>query len=252
MKLFIITALTAFTTMVAGAQTTETRDAKPATALEVKNGIQVVLTQGTTPSLKVEAQSTDQLYNVATVYRKGTLRIYLKDAEGVLAPVKVYVTEPNITSVTAANGGSIKMDGRLDTETIDIKLAGGSGFNGEVNTTGQLHVKAASGSTFRGAVHAGHFYGEAYAGGVIKAVGEAATARVYSRGGTIHAGKLLTKATEAIALNGAAVFVYTKEHVKVETDAASTITYYGDPQTASTGDDTYSIQRDTQKLSLNN
>lgn len=252
MKSFIITALTAFTTIVAGAQTTETRDSKPATALEVKNGIQVVLTQGTTPSLKVEAESTDQLYNVATVYRKGTLQVYLKNAEGVIAPVKVYVTEPNITQITAANGGSIKMDGRLDVATADIKLAGGSGFNGEVITKGELHIKAASGSTFRGAVHAGYFNAEAYAGGVIKAVGEATTARAYSRGGTIHAGKLLTKTTEAIALNGAAVFVYTKEHVKAETDAASTITYYGDPQTASIGDDTYSIQRDTQKLSLNN
>jgi hypothetical protein len=252
MKSFIITALTAFTTIVAGAQTTETREAKPATALEVKNGIEVVLTQGATPSLKVEAQSTEQLYNVVTVYRKGTLKVYLKTVEGVIAPIKVYVTEPNITSVEATNGAGVKINGRLEEETMDIKLAGGSGFNGEVKTTGELHIRAASGSSFRGAVHTGYFHAQAYSGGVIKAVGEAVTAKVYSRGGTVHAGKLLTQSTHAIALNGAAVFIHTKERVEVETDAASTITYYGDPVTAVTGNDTYSIQRDTQKLSLNN
>jgi hypothetical protein len=252
MKLFIITALTACSTLVAGAQTTETRPAQNATTLEVKNGIQVVLTQGTTPQLQVEAQSTDQLYNVATVYRKGTLSVYLKNPEGVVAPVKVYVTEPSFTKIEATNGAGIKLDGHINSPDLSIKLAGGSGFNGEVNTTGALHVKTTSGASFRGAVHAGHFHAEAYSGGVIKAVGEAPTAHIYSRGGTVHAGKLLTRQTEVTALHGAAVFVYTKEHVKLDTDAASTITYYGDPATAVTGNDTYSVQRDTQKLSLNN
>jgi hypothetical protein len=49
MKSIIFTALTAFTTLTAGAQVTETREAQNVNTLEVKNGIEVVLTQGTTP-----------------------------------------------------------------------------------------------------------------------------------------------------------------------------------------------------------
>lgn len=252
MKLLIITALTAFTTMIAGAQTCETREAKLATTLNVQNGIELILAQGATPTLKVEAQNTAQLYNVITVYKKGTLKVYLKNTEGVVAPVKVYVTEPAITTIEASNGAGVKLNGRLDAETVYINLTGGSSFNGEVNTKGELHVKTVKGATYRGVAHADYFHAEAYSGGVIKAVGEALTAKIYSLGGTIHAGKLLTQSTQATALNGAAVFIYTKNGIQAETDAASTITYYGDPENVVTGSETYSIQRETQKLSLNN
>lgn len=252
MKSVIFTALTAITTLTAGAQVTETREAQNVNALEVKNGIEVVLTQGTTPQVKVESANAGMLYNIATEFKKGTLKIYLKNAEGTLGAVKVYVTEAALKEITVTNGASVKLNGALNQEALKLYLSGGASFTGEVNTTASFNVKASTGAVFRGIVHSGNFDTDVTSGAVVKVVGTAANANVYSNAGTLQGGKLVTEKAMVTARNGATVFVNTTERIQTDTDAASTITYYGEPKQAVMAAETYSIERETKKLTLNN
>lgn len=252
MKSIIFTALTAVTTLTASAQATENREAQNVSSLEVKNGIEVVLTQGSTPQVKVESATANGLYNIATDFKKGTLKIYLKNAEGALGTIRVYVTEAALTDIKVSNGASVKLNGALNQEALTLNLSGGGSFTGEVNTSAKFRVKATTGSVFRGIVHSGNFDTEITGGAVIKVVGTATTANVYSNAGTLQGGKLVTEKAIVTARNGATVFVNTTERIQTDTDAASTITYYGEPKQAVMAAETYSIERETKKLTLNN
>lgn len=254
MKQFIITATAALTTIMAQAQVTETREAKNATSIEVKNGIELIVSQGETPALKAEAANAEVLNNLVTEFRKGTLKVYFKNssADMVYAKgVKVYVTEKDIAHIKVTNGAVLKTGTPLKTDDIDVQLSNGGSFSGELYTTGTCHIKTTGGAGFRGTVHANKLRAVALSGGFIKVLGQADTTEVFSNGGSVQAAKLICKSASVMAQANAAIAINASELVEADSDASSTVTYYGDPKRAVTGNNTYSIQRDTQKLTLN-
>jgi hypothetical protein len=254
MKQLIITAITALTAIMAQAQVTETRTAKPATTLEVKNGIEVVYTQGNTNTLKVEANSREALDNVATEFKGNTLKVYIKnqtDLRPQVSIVRVFVTQPQITSFKVTNGAVVKAAGILEVADADIKLETGATFIGNIKTTGTCRIVSKNGSGFRGTVNAGKFKGDVTGGGYIKVSGNAADAQFFCSSASIQAGQFICKTADVMAKNASAVAIYTNTAIKISTDASSNITYYGDPAEIHLGDNAYSIQRATQKLTLN-
>lgn len=255
MKSSIITALAALTGFMAQAQQKETRTAENATGIEVKKGIEVIVTQNESPSLTVEASSRALLDNVATEYKKGILKIYFKEEEtNTIAnanSVKVYVSEKEITNLTASGSALVKLDGKVTAENMDIRLSGGATLSGDLAVSGNCHIKATTGSGFRGVLHGGTLTGDVLGGSFIKITGNTNDVKLYVSGGSVIAGKLLCAKADVQALNSSAVFVNASSFIKAEADGTSTITYYGTPHTAITGSNTYSIKRETQKLTLN-
>ncbi|MFP9113733.1 GIN domain-containing protein [Flavobacterium sp. RHBU_3] len=255
MKSTIITAFAAFMGFTAQAQQKETRAAENATGIEVKKGIEVVFTQSETPSLTVEASSRELLDNVATEYKKGILKIYFKNDEAnTLAnanTVKVYVSENEITNFNLSNGSLLKLNGKVKAENLDIRLSGGATLIGELEVNGTCSVKAATGSGFRGVLHGGTLTADVLGGSFIRATGSVNDVKLYVSNASVQVGKLLCTKADVQAQQNSVVFVNADNYIKAEADGTSTVTYYGEPKTTITGTNTYSIQRDTQKLTLN-
>jgi len=255
MKSTIITAFAALTVFMAQAQQKESRAAQDVTGIEVKKGIEVIVTQSETPSLTVEASSRELLDNVATEYKKGVLKIYFKNEEvNTLSnanTIKVYVSEKEITNFNLSNGSLVRLSGKLQAESMDIRLSGGATLMGELAVKGNCYIKASTGSGFRGVLHGGTLAGDVLGGSFIRVNGSVNDVKLYVSRGSVQAGKLICTKADVQSLNSSAVFVNTSSYIKAEADATSTVTYYGEPKTAITGTNTYSIQRDTQKLTLN-
>lgn len=254
MKQFIITAFAALTGIMAQAQVQETRTAKAATSLEVKNGIEVFYTQDNSPLLKVEADSRETLDNVATEYKGGTLKIYIKDqalVSGHAAGVKVFVTQQTVDNFKVSGGAVVHSAGVLQLENLDIRLETGATFTGSIKTTGTCHIISKNGSGFRGIIHAGRFKGDVTGGGYIKISGSATDAQFFCSSGSIQAGQFICKTADVFAKNASAIAIYSETAIKIDTDASSSITYYGEPAKIDIGQNAYSIQRATQKLTLN-
>ncbi len=141
MKQLLITALLAITGIGAQAQKSETRKSEDFKALEVQNGIEVIFTQSKSSELKVETDNSNNLQNIITEYRRGTLKVYMREQDGkniIQGHAKVYVSTENITDFKAITGSSIKISGKLTTDALTVKLATGASFSGEVQCLGKM------------------------------------------------------------------------------------------------------------------
>jgi hypothetical protein len=254
MKQLVITALLALTGLGAQAQTSETRKSNDFTTLDVKNGIEVVFTQSNESSLKVEADSRNNLDNIATEFKNGTLKIYLREqANGspVQGTAKVYVASANVTGFKIVTGASVKVSGKLTIYELTVKLASGAAFTGEAQCT-KCIVRADSGSMFRGKINSETFDTKITGGASVKIIGNTDTAIVICNSGSFLAGKFVIKNADVKTSNASSAFVNATESIIANTDTTSSITYYGEPAKVNLGENSYAIKRDNLKLALNN
>lgn len=256
MKQLVLMAALALTGFAAKAQTSETRKSADVTALEVKNGIEVVVTQSNEPALKVEADAPQDMDNIVTEFKKGILKIYMRETNNPVAAThgkaKVFVSAKSLNNFTAITGSSITINGRLTVNELTVKLETGSSFNGEVESLEKCTVKAMSGSMFRGIVKANNFNAKITGGASIKIVGYAESATVVCNSGSMLAGKFICQKAEVKTINASTAFINTMKSINASTDTSSSITYYGEPASVSLGDNAYAIKRDNLKLALNN
>lgn len=257
MKNLVITALLTIGSMGAFAQTSETRQSQDFTALEVKNGIQVIFTQSDDQSLKVESDDKAYLENIVTEYKGGTLKIYIREPKGNQSTVKtpktakVYVSQNNVSNFKAITGASIKIVNTVVMDDITIKLASGASFTGMLQCKAKCSVKAESGSSFRGNLTAADFETNVTGGATVKIIGNTGTLIVFCNNGSLQAGKLMSEKSDIKAINASTAFVNVSKSIKAYTDDSSTITYYGEPIDVNLGDNSYAIKRDNLKLALN-
>ena len=239
--------------MGAQAQSTEVRQAAAATKLEVKNGIEVVITQSDTLALKAEAASYEVLKKVVTKYSGNTLKIYLSNTEGLTntGAIRVYLSQKNLPAIKAESGAAIKAAGKWHSSEADINLATGATFSGDLEVTGTCTVKAASGSGFRGIINTGTFNVTVLGGAYAKVMGTANLADIFCSSASVQAGRFICQKAGISAQNASAVCIQAKEFIKADTDPSSSITYYGEPERTQLGDNTYAIKKNTQKLNLN-
>jgi hypothetical protein len=254
MKQLAITALFCLTGMWAQAQTTETRSmAVTAAKLDVKNGIEVIIIQSDTLALRVETSDAQVLKQVITKYSGSTLKVYLNKpySHTTAGTVKVYLSQKSLPAIKGEGGAAVKALGKWQLSEAKITLATGAHFTGELDLTGTCTVNAASGSGFRGLIKAATFKATATGGAFIKVMGSAGLADVSCNSGSVQAGKFNCGRALVVAQNASSVCIHATDSIKADTDASSSITYYGEPGKTETGDTTYTIKRETNKLSLN-
>jgi hypothetical protein len=258
MKQLAITALLILTGLGAQAQTTETRNvSNDFTAIEVKNGIQVIFTQSDAPSVKVESDNQEYAGNIITEVKNGTLKIYMKEYEEdsrskpAYNVAKVYVSKNTISGFKLTTGAAVKVMGRLVVNELALKLATGSNFTGELECATRCIVKAESGAAFRGKLTTDMFEGTTSGGASIKIIGSAKTSTVYCNGGSLMAGKFICEKANITASNAASAYVNAVQSIKAEADSSSSVTYYGEPANVNLSENTYSIKRDNYKFALN-
>lgn len=255
MKQLVITALLALVSMGAQAQKSETRKSADFNALEVKNGIEVVFTQSDNPSLRVESDSDANLENIITEFRKGTLKIYMRELENgrtMHGIAKVYVSAANVSRFQATGGAAVKAVGKLTTDELTVNLSTGASFTGEANCSKKCTVKAESGSLFRGLVRTVLFDGKAFGGATIKVTGNTDIANIVCNNGSLIAGKFLSQRADVKTMNASTAFISASKSIDADADNSSSITYYGEPADVNLGSNMYAIKRDNLKLALNN
>lgn len=251
MKLLIATALVAFG-WSATAQTSETRQVKPFTKIEAKNGIQVIFTQEDAPSLKVESDSEEFLSTIVTEFSGSTLKVYLDEGGSENnGTAKVYVSQKLVNSFAASTGAMIKVTNTVKADRLDISLCSGANFTGVIHSTVKCKVKAATGASFRSNLTAGAFEVSANSGATIKLAGQTDTAEVRCTGGILQAGKLTSRKASIVASGAASVHITASEYISAEADNSSSITYYGEPKEVVLSPNTYAVKRDNYKFALN-
>jgi len=254
MKQVIFSAIMCLTGIWAQAQSTETRHATTeATKLEVKNGIEVIITQNDTVALKVEADNAAILQKVVTKYNGSTLKVYLinLDADVMTGAVKVYISQKNLPEIKAEGSAAIKAAGKWKLQNAEINLASGATFTGQLDVVGNFNVKAVSGSGFRGTINAGTFKANIMSGAYAKVQGTANFANIYCSSGSLQAGKLICQSAEVTAQNASAICIQAKKFIKAETDTSSSVTYYGQPEGKQLGENSFAVKRYTNRSSLN-
>lgn len=146
--LFSIIFLAAQNTVVHDANA-EVRNVSSFHAIEVSNGIDLIIKQGDAEAVAVSASSPDIRNRIKTEVENGKLKIYF-DNHGWKAgnnkkELKAYVSFKNLDDLTANSGADISTDGNINVSTLSIDLSSGAGFDGMV-TAEHLNIEQSSGS----------------------------------------------------------------------------------------------------------
>jgi hypothetical protein len=160
------------------------------TAIEVSDGIQLMLTKGDEASLAVSASDQKYMERFKTEVVGSTLKIYY-DNKGMVwnsnekRKLRAYVSFKIIDKIQASSGADVICKNILKLAVLDLKLTSGSQFNGEVNI-GQLSSDQNSGSEINITGKAEKLTVEASSGAIFKGfdlVAAYCTAKASSGGG---------------------------------------------------------------------
>lgn len=183
-------------------------------ALEVSNGIEVLVSQDSFEKVVVEVDE-NILKILKTQVSGGTLKIYLEENILHAKRLRVYVTLKQLKSVQTDSGSEVKSTGKISCGNLKIDSSSGSGVNMEVNAT-ILNAESSSGSS-------------------IKISGSAVSFRGNSSSGSgIHASALVAENGNLSASSGASINVQVTKDLKAHANSGAGITVLGNPQTRNT------------------
>ncbi len=167
-------------------------------SIEVEDGIDLYISQGSKESLLVEADQNLHQY-IQTEIKGDNLRIYLSKGVRKANSLKIKLTILDIKGLSASGGSDVYTQGNLKLNDLSVICSGGSDIRLEIETR-ELKFKASGGSDGFIKGIAKVFKAKASGGSDIKASSlEAGTCEIEVTGGSdaeIHAtGELLVRAT---------------------------------------------------------
>ncbi len=115
--------------------------------IKVQQGIKVYLTQGNTSSLNVEADE-NIIDLLLTEVKNNELRIFFKKNVYKAKSRTVYLTTPNIVSIKASSGASVKSENTLQVADLTLDASSGSSIKATVNAT-KVDCSTSSGANIR-------------------------------------------------------------------------------------------------------
>lgn len=193
-----------------GKVTTEIRQV-PETyrAIDVSQGIDVQLKQGAYEPIHVELD--ENLHeNLVTELEESVLHIYFDTNIGKRTASIVYVSIPNITSISTSSGADVESINSL--EFKDLKIDTSSGSDVELSLQGEnLTCNSSSGSDIKLSGKVMHLDVDA------------------SSGSDIDATKLKADHVEAGVSSGADIDVYASQSISASASSGGDITCYGNP-----------------------
>lgn len=180
--------------------------------ISVSRGIDVILTQGNTLSIVVEADQN--LLDVITTELdedNNTLRISSNQNIKSSASKKVILTVKNLSSIRTTSGSNVFSENALNTDKLSISSTSGShiDLNIEANTL-KLNTTSGAGIEISGAT---------------ENLSIDATSGSY-----IRANNLKAQSTTASATSGASIFVNTTKELKASATSGASIKYEGNPE----------------------
>jgi hypothetical protein len=191
----------------------ETRDiTEDFTAISASEGIDVFVTQGSAHSIRVEADE-NVIELIGTDIRNGKLKVHAIENIG-RATKKVYVTLPEVTSLSASSGADLEVNGTLEAGKLNLDSSSGGRLQLEV-VADEIEADASSGADIRLAGRANLLYVDA------------------SSGSDIKARDLDVKVCHADASSGAGIKVQVSESLTADASSGGDISYSGNPNVKS-------------------
>jgi hypothetical protein len=136
----------------------EVRNVSSFHAIEVSNGITLIIKQGSQEAVAVSASSPEIRSHIKTVVEGGKLKIYF-DNKGwhdwnIKKELKAYVSFKNLDALEANSGADASTDGNINVGDLAIDLSSGADFKGIITAT-KLDIDQSSGSdmTIKGKVN---------------------------------------------------------------------------------------------------
>ncbi|WP_046744564.1 head GIN domain-containing protein [Kordia zhangzhouensis] len=193
---------------------TEEREAdEPFTTIKASEGLDVYITQASSPSIEVEADE-NVISLIATDIDNGILRIHTEKNIGRCKSKKVHVRMPSIEKIIGTSGADV-----FSTSTI---------------VSDDLEVKSTSGADVKIEVEAENVFCSSSSGADIKISGTAQSlVAKASSGSDIAAKDLEVKSCDASASSGADVTVTVSEKLVANSSSGGDISYYGNPNSVS-------------------
>lgn len=102
---------------------TETRQIGEFERLKLSGGYDLILTQGTSPELRIEAEDNIQKHIEATA-EGGELRISMKDKICRSKQIKVYLTAVNLKSIDCSGAVDITSTNKITSDVLKIDISG--------------------------------------------------------------------------------------------------------------------------------
>jgi hypothetical protein len=183
-------------------------------AIQVSDGIELLLTQGNEESVAVSASDEKYMERFKTEVVDGTLKIYYDNKTMIWnsnekRKLRAYVSFKNLQRLKASSGAGVKMKSVLAVENLEMNFSSGAQFNGEVNIT-KLEASQNSGSE-------------------ITITGKANDLKTDLSSGAIFKGYDLTvNYCEAKASSGAEVRITVTKELAAKANSGGSIKYKGD------------------------
>ena len=179
-------------------------------AINVSDGIDLLLTQGSEESLAVSASEPKYLEKLKSEIVDGTLKIYYDNAGMIWnsnekRKLKAYVSFKTLEKLQASLGANVKASTILHVSKLELKVSSGALFTSEVNATQltafqdsgaeinitgkttELTVEASSGALFKGyELVSDYCKAKSSSGGLIRINVEKELNAKASSGGGIH------------------------------------------------------------------
>jgi hypothetical protein len=153
LSLLVCTALTitsAFGQKTFNDANAEKRSVSGYHGVEVSGGIDLYLSQGE-ESVAVSASDTKYRDKIKTEVKDGILKIWFEHDKGIHIDwnddrkMKAYVSYKTIDQLGGSGGSDIFVDGTIKTNNLNLRISGGSDFEGKVDVS-SLKVSATGGS----------------------------------------------------------------------------------------------------------
>lgn len=188
----------------------EERTVKSFTKVSVSGGIDLVIAQGNSKTITVEA-SENAIDNLVTEVKNGQLKIYFDKNMRRVKKASVSITVNNLEKISASGGSDIESKGALKFDKLAIHSSGGSDIELE------LEVK--------------HLDCHTSGGSDVDLDGSAETLELHASGGSDFNGfNFKTKEATVSASGGSDSNVYASESIKVSASGASDVNFKGDPK----------------------
>ncbi len=183
-------------------------------AIEVSDGIELLLTQGSGESVAVSASDREYIDRLKTEVQDGVLKIYYDNKMMVWnnngkRKLKAYVAFKNLESLKASSGADVTMKSTLAVNKLEMHFSSGSRFTGEINIS-SLDVSQNSGSE-------------------INTTGKAENLKTDLSSGALFKGfDLAVNYCEAKATSGAEVRITVNKELNAKANSGGSIKYKGE------------------------
>lgn len=214
------------------AQTSSERVVEAFQAIETASGTSIVLTQGSTQKVVVDAGQDEQKY-VNTVVENGVLKIRIDRPSGKsnndFNRIKIYVTMPELQMLTLNSGSTCAIEDIFRTKDLVLRLDAGSLLKGKLDVK-NLSTSLDSGSSLKIEVNTSNFALDADSGSTATVTGISDNSSIIlDSGSTANMLNFETKNSSVKLSSGSSARISVSESLAANVESGASLSYRGNP-----------------------